>query len=176
MKLAKRLLAVILSALFVFGAAAPAFAEDSNVIKEVRLTITEPETGAVPDTVFVSAEPDKYIAKIRYWLKRTYPDETVSRFEAGYEYAVVFEIEAASGYKFETPKITDYGNSESSTVVYVNGVNASCTAWETDTRLVRVYAVKLDEPQEEETNFFVRIINAVVAFFAGIAEFFKNLF
>ncbi len=175
MKNMKRLLAAAFSAIFVFAMLIPAFAGGDQVLKEVRFTITEPQIGAAPDMVIVSAEPDKYTAKINYWLKQTVPDEKVEKFEAGYSYAVVFEVTPAEGYKFETPEKDSNGTAKSPTVVYLNGKETRAVIYEYENKLGRAYDWEIKENPVEETNFFIKIINAVKAFFAGIINFFKNL-
>ncbi len=175
MKSAKIITAIILAFVFVSAAALPAFAEGDTIISEVRLTVTEPKAGAAPDVKVVSAEPEKYTATVRYWLKTGSSDNKVTVFEEGCEYALVVDINPASGFRFETPQ-KNGSNEESPTVVYINNVKTRCVSWETETKLSRAYYVSVAEEAQEETNFFTMIINAIRDFFAGIVSFFKNLF
>ncbi|MBQ6267398.1 MAG: hypothetical protein IJK64_06460 [Clostridia bacterium] len=154
----------------------PAFADEAKTIHEVRLTMTEPEIGAAPDTVIVSAEPEKYTATVRYWIKRAYPDEKVEAFEADVEYAMVFDVAAVNGYQFETPQKNDHDFKTSPTVVYLNGKQARSVSAETETKLGRSYIVLLTQEEPEDAGFFAKIINAIKSFFAGILNFFRNLF
>ncbi len=177
MKFAKVFVSVILSAVFVFAAFAPAFAEDDKIISEVRLTVTEPKVGEAADKNIVSEEPEKYTAVTRYWIKRLYGNEPVETFESGIEYALVFYVTPADGYQFEAVQKNGYNFDESPTVVYVNGVKAECVSAETSLKLGRCYAVTPAEQEpEEEANFFAGIINAIRSFFESILNFFKNLF
>lgn len=175
MNIFRKALALVLAALFAFAVMIPAFADENKVISEVRLTVTEPEPGAVPDSVMVSAEPDKYSVKINYWIKQTFPDYKNEEFEAGYTYTVVFEVTPASGFRFETPQKNSHDNNESPTVIYVNGEKARCVSWEEDNRLTRAYDWDVTEKPAGELSFFAKIINAVKNFFAGIINFFKSL-
>ena len=179
MKAIRTTLSIILSLVFVFAALTPAFADDSKIIKEVRLTVTQPKVGEAPATEIVSAEPDKYTVQINYWLNRPlYPDDyPVTEFKEG-DYGVVFNVIAADGYKFDTVANNDNNFPESATVVYVNGELAHVIASETETKLARAmnFDVKAESEEENSGSFFTNIINAIKAFFASIANFFKGLF
>lgn len=179
MKFVKKTLALIFSGLFIFAMLIPAFADEDKTIKEVRLTVTEPKAGEAPDMNIVSAEPDKYTAKARYWIKKLYGNDNITQFEGGYEYGLVFEVTPVNGYKFEAVIKNKYGFDESPVIVYMNDQETHCVAAEKDTLLVRAYDVTLDgaeEPGTEEPGLFEKIINAIKNFFAGIINFFKNLF
>ena len=176
MKPVKRILAVIFCALMVFAAAAPAFAEEGKTIGEVRLSVTEPKAGEAPDMNIVSAEPEKYTAKVRYWIKQLHGNDPVTVFEAGYEYGMVFEVTPVNGYRFEAVQKNEYNFDESPTVVYINDIKAGCVSAETDTKLGRSFNVTVEEEPVEETDFFMKIINAIKDFFTGIIDFFRNLF
>ena len=180
MRTIKKLLSVLLSAVLLFGvcsAAFPAFAEEDKIIKEVRLTVTEPKVGEAADKNIVSSEPEKYTATARYWIKRLYGNENVVNFESGFEYALVFDVTPASGFKFEPVQKNSYNFDESPTAVYINGVKAECVSAETDAKLGRSYVVTSAEQEDlnGETNFFAKIIKSIKDFFAGIINFFKNL-
>ena len=173
----KKILSVIFCLLMIAVTAVPAFADDATVINEVRLSITEPVVGEAPDKNIVSAEPDKYTATVRYWLKKQYPNDPVEVFEGGYAYGVVFEITPAPGYTFTAVEKNEYNFNESPAVVYMNGEKTHCVASETDTRLVRAYDVTLPAVEPEKpVSFFQRIIHAVKDFLTKIADFFKKLF
>ncbi len=176
MKPVKRILAVIFCALMVIAAAAPAFAEEDKTIGEVRLSVTEPKAGEAPDMNIISAEPEKYTAKVRYWIKQLHGNDPVTVFEAGYEYGLVFEVTPVNGYRFEAVQKNEYNFDESPTVVYINDIKAGCVSAETDTKLGRSFNVTVEEEPVEETDFFMKIINAIKDFFTGIIDFFRNLF
>ncbi len=177
MKTIKTVLAILLSAVFMFAALTPAFADDSKIIKEVRLTVTEPKVGDAPATEIISAEPEKYTVSIRYWLHQNVNDNsTVTQFQEG-TYGVVFYVNAADGYKFDTVANNASDFPESAAVVYLNGEKTGCVSAETETRLARAlnFEVKA-EAEEYSGNFFTNIINAIKAFFESIANFFRGLF
>ena len=172
----KKILSVFFILMLLGTMLLPAFAEEDHVIKEVYLTVTEPAIGEAPAEAIVSAESEKYTAKKQYWIKKLYSNETVTVFEGGYEYGLVFEVTPAPGYKFETAVKNQYNFNESPTVVYVNGQKTHCVASETDSKLVRAYDVMLENPPEETLGFFAKIIKAVTDFFDGIRYFFEHLF
>ena len=115
----KKLLSVLFCLLMIGMTALPAFAEDTQTITEVRLSVTEPAVGEAPDMTIESAEPDKYTAKVRYWIKRLGGD-SVETFEDGVEYALVFDVTSAAGYKFAAVEKNSSGFDESPAVVYIN--------------------------------------------------------
>lgn len=173
----KKLLSVLFCLLLIAMTAMAAFADDATVIHEVRLTVTEPAVGEAPDMTIESAEPDKYTATVRYWLKKLYSNDPVEVFEGGYEYGLVFEVTPAPGYKFAAVEKNQYNFNESPAVVYVNGEQTHCVASETNEQLVRAYDVTLAAAEPEmPVSFFRRIINSIKGFFAKIAAFFKKLF
>ncbi len=173
----KRILSVLFCLLMIVLTATPAFADETQVINEVRLTITEPAVGEAPDMTIESAEPDKYTATVRYWIKKLYSNDPVEVFEGGYEYGLVFEVTPAPGYKFTAVEKNQYNFNESPAVVYVNDEETRCVASETDEKLVRAFDVTLAAVEPEKpVSFFRRAINAIKAFFAKIAAFFKKLF
>ena len=173
----KKILSVMFCLLIIVMTAMPAFADEAKVINEVHLSITEPAVGEVPDTTIESAEPDKYTATVRYWIKKLYSNDPVEVFEGGYEYGVVFEVTPAPGYKFTAVEKNEYNFNESPAVVYMNGEKTHCVASETDEKLVRAYDVTLPAVEPEKpVSFFQRVINAIKGFFAKIAAFFKKPF
>lgn len=167
----KKALSVLFCLLMIAATATPAFADDAKTITEVRLSVTEPVVGEAPDTTIESAEPDKYTATLRYWIKRMHGNDPVEAFEAGYEYAMVFYVTPAAGYSFDTVQ-----NQESSTIVYVNDQKAERVSAESETQLGRAYVVTPAANEEEPLNFFQRMIRAIRNFFTKIADFFKRLF
>ena len=178
MKAMKKMFAFLLCILLVGAMAVPAFADDSNVISEVRLTVTPPKVGEAPDQTIVSTEPDKYTVSIRYWLKKGYSNDPVTVFESGSGYGVVFWVTPVNGYRFETVQKNVYNFNESPTLVYVNGELAHCVSAETDVKLGRaIDFVPVEEATEEpDTSFFGRILQAIRDFFDRIRDFFVHLF
>lgn len=173
----KKALSILFCLLMIAMTAMPAFADDAKVINEVRLSITEPVVGEAPDKNIVPAEPDKYTVKYLYWIKRLYANDPVEAFEAGYEYALVFAVYPADGYKFVSAEKNEYGFNVSPTVVYLNDQVTDCLASESDVHLERGYVVSFPEEEPQKpVSFFQRMINAVKDFFAKIANFFKKLF
>ncbi len=171
----KKLFSLALALLLIGATALPAFADDT-VIKEVRLTVAEPAVGEAPDKTIVSEEPGKYTASVSYWLKRLYPGETVTTFEAGYDYGMVFEVTPAPGYTFEAVEKNKNDFNESPTVVYVNGQKTRCVAVETDKMLVRAFDVTVENKPEDQLGFFARIINAIKTYFANLIFVLRHLF
>ena len=167
----KKALSVLFCLLMIAMTAMPAFADDAKTITEVRLSVTEPAVGEKPDKTIVSAEPEKYTADYRYWIKRMHADDPVDAFEADCEYALVFYVTPAEGYTFAA-----VNNQESATVVYVNGQKALRVSAESETQLGRAYIVTPAANEEKPVSFFQRILNAIKDFFARIAAFFKKLF
>ena len=173
----KKTLSVLFCLLLIGLTAIPAFADEAQTINEVRLSVMEPVVGEAPDVTIESAEPDQYTATIRYWIKRMAADEPVTTFEEGWEYALVFEVRPAAGYKFAAVQKNESNFNESPTVVYLNGQKAHCVSTETDTMLARSYVVTPASPvQPKPDSFFKRTINSIRAFFARIANFFRKLF
>ena len=172
----KKALSVLFCLLMIVMTAMPAFAEDTQTITEVRLSVTEPAVGEAPDMTIDSAEPDKYTAKVRYWIKKMYADDPVEAFEAGYEYGLVFEVTPAAGYKFAAVEKNGSGFDESPAIVYLNGQQTRCVSAETNTKLGRAYDVTLTADEEKPVSFFRRVINAIKGFFTKIADFFGKLF
>lgn len=171
----KKLLSVMFCLLMLSMTAMPAFAGDDQTITEVKLSITEPAVGEAPDMTIESAEPGKYTATVRYWIKRL-GGEPVETFEDGVEYALVFYVTPASGYKFAAVEKNGSGFNESPTVVYINGQKTHCVSAETDARLARAYDVTTTAEVEKPVSFFQRIANAIRNFFTKISDFFKGLF
>ena len=66
----KKLLSVLFCLMMIGMTVLPAFAEGQQTITEVRLSITQPAVCEAPDMTIESAEPDKYNAKVRYWIKQ----------------------------------------------------------------------------------------------------------
>lgn len=172
----KKLLSVMFCLLMIAMTAMPAFADEAQVINEVRLSITEPAVGEAPDKNIVSAEPDKYTVKYLYWIKRLYSNDPVEVFEAGYEYALVFAVYPVDGYKFVTAEKNEHGYKVSPTVVYLNDQITDCLASESEVYLERGYVVSFPEEPQQSVSFFQRMINAIKDFFVKIADFFKKLF
>ncbi len=172
----KKVLSLIFVILLLGSISLPAFAEDDHIIKEVRLTVADPVIGEAPAEIIVSDEPSKYTAKVRYWIKKLYGNETVTEFESGFEYGLVFEVTPAPGYTFEKAIKNQYDFSESQTVVYVNGQKTHCVAVETDTKLVRAFDVTIENQPEEPLGFFEKILKAITDFFNNIRFFFEHLF
>lgn len=181
MKAIKQTLAFLLCVLLVTALGIPAFADDAQVISEVQLTVTQPKVGEAPDGTIVSAEPDKYTATVRHWLKQPYPydsDNPVTAFESGCNYTVVFWVTPVNGYRFETVQKNQYNFEESPTRVYVNGKLAHCVSAETDGKLGRAFdfGQPEEEPGKTELSFFARILQSIRDFFAKIRDFFAHLF
>ena len=173
----KKILSVLFCLVMIAMTATPAFADDAKTITEVRLSVTEPVVGEAPDMTIESAEPEKYTATVRYWLKKLYSNDPVEVFEGGYEYGLVFEVKPAAGYQFAAVEKNQYNFNESPAIVYMNGEETHCVASETDTLLVRAYDVTLSATEPEKpVSFFRRAINAIKAFFVKIADFFRKLF
>lgn len=172
----KKALSFLFCMLMIVMTAIPAFADEAKVINEVHLTITEPVVGEVPDKTIESAEPDKYTAKYRYWIKKLYADDPVDVFEGGFEYGLVFDVTPAAGYTFAAVEKNGHGFDESPTVVYVNGQKTHCVSAETNTKLGRAFDVTLTVEEEKPVSFFQRFINSIRDFFKKIADFFKGLF
>ncbi len=172
----KRALSVLFCMLMIVMTAMPAFADESKVINEVRLTITEPAVGEAPDKNIVPAEPDKYTVQYGYWLKRLYSNDPVEVFEAGYEYALVFYLYPKEGYKFAATEKDKSGTAFSTTVVYMNDQPTEYCIYESETKLGRAYVVALADEEEKPVSFFQRFINSIRDFFKKIADFFKGLF
>ena len=172
----KRILSVLFCLLMIVLTATPAFADEAQVIHEVRLTITEPTVGAAPDKNIVPAEPDKYTVKYLYWIKRMYPDEPVEAFEAGNEYALVFDVYPADGYKFAATEKDANGTAHSATVVFLNDQQTEYCTYEYETKLGRAYVVSFAAEGEKPVSLCRRILNAIKGFFARIAVFVKSLF
>lgn len=170
----KRILSVLFCLLMISMTAMPAFAENAQIITEVQLSITEPTVGEAPDKTIESAEPEKYSAKVRYWIKRLGGD-SVETFEDGVEYALVFEVTPAAGYKFAAVEKNGSGFDESPAIVYLNGQQTRCVSAETNTKLGRAYDVTLTADEEKPVSFFRRVINAIKGFFTKIADFFGKL-
>ncbi len=167
----KKTLSVLFCLYMIVITAMPAFAADKQTISEVRLSVTEPVVGEAPDKTIESAEPDKYTATFRYWIKRMHADDPVETFEAGFEYALVFYVTPAEGCKFEEAK-----DGESSTIVYVNDQKAERVSAESDTQLGRAYVVTPAAKEEKPLSFFQRVIRSIKDFFTNITDFFKKLF
>ena len=171
MKAMKKLFACLLCVLLVGALGIPAFADDSNVISEVRLTVTAPKAGEAPGKTIVSAEPDKYTASVRYWLKQYSSSNEFETFESGNTYGVVVTVTPVGVYRFETAQKNKSDFDESPTLVYLNGELTHCVSTETDVKLSRALNFELSEEDTEKTNtsFFGRILQA-------IRDFFENLF
>ena len=172
----KKLLSVLFCLMMIGMTVLPAFADGQQTITEVRLSITQPAVCEAPDMTIESAEPDKYNAKVRYWIKQMHSDESVEAFEAGYEYTLVLDVTPVNGYKFADVKKNDSGFDESPAVVYVNSQLTRCVSAETNTKLGRAYDVTLTAVEEKPVSLLRRVINTIKCFFAKIADFFKNLF
>lgn len=182
MKTAKKIIAVVLSMLFILAITFPAFADEKQTISKVYLVITEPKPGEAPETVIDLEEQGKYTAKINYWINQNAANDDPTKykfdaFEAGNKYTVVFEVYPADDYKFESTHKTEVSQ-ESSTIVYVNGKEARSVAWEEENKLVRAfdYGALSEDDNGGGSNFFANIIAAIRNFFAGIIDFFKGLF
>ena len=172
----KKILSVLFCLLLIGTTVMPAFAEGKQTITEVRLTVTEPAVGEAPDMTIESAEPDKYTATVRYWIKRL-GGESVTTFEDGKEYAMVFEVTPAEGFQFAAVEKNASNFNESQTVVYVNGQKTRCVSAETVQQLGRSYVVTPSSPAEQKpASFFRRVIDSIKAFFAKVANFFRKLF
>ena len=178
MKAMKKMFAFLLCILLVGAMAVPAFADDSNVISEVRLTVTPPKAGETPDMTIVSAQPDKYTATVRYWLKQYSSSSEFETFEGGHTYGVVVNVTPVGVYRFETAQKNKSDFDESPTLVYLNGELTHCVSTETDVKLSRALNFELPEEDTEQTDtsFFGRILQAIRDFFAKIRDFFENLF
>ena len=178
MKAMKKLFACLLCVLMVSALGIPAFADDSNVISEVRLTVTPPKAGEAPGKTIVSAEPDKYTATVRYWLKQYSSSNEFETFESGNTYGVVVTVTPVGVYRFETAQKNKSNFDESPTLVYLNGELTHCVSTETDVKLSRALNFELPEEDTEQTDtsFFGRILQAIRDFFAKIRDFFEKLF
>lgn len=178
MKAMKQILAFLLCVLLAGALGIPTFADDSNVISEVRLTVTAPKAGEAPDMTVVSAEPDKYTATVRYWLKQYSSSSEFETFENGNTYGVVVDVTPVGACRFETVQKNKSGFDESPTLVYLNGQLTRCVSAESDAKLARALNIELSEEDTEntDTSFFGRILQAIRDFFAKIGEFFANLF
>ena len=172
----KKILSLFFCLLMIGMTVLPAFAEGPQTITEVRLSVTQPVVGEAPDKTIESAEPDKYTATVRYWIKKMYADNPVEIFEAGYEYGLVFEVTPVNGYKFADVKKNDSGFDESPAVVYVNSQLTRCVSAETNTKLGRAYDVTLTAVEEKPVSLFRRVINTIKGFFANVSGFFRKLF
>ena len=182
MKTAKKLIALVLSVLFVLTMAIPAFADEKQTLSKINLIITQPRPGEAPEKVIDLEEQGKYTAKISYWINQSASNSDPAKykfdaFEAGNSYTVVFEVYPAEGYKFEATHKTEVSQ-ESSTIVYVNGKETRSVAWEEENKLVRAFdfGELTEDNTGENSNFFANIIAAIRNFFAGIIDFFKGLF
>jgi len=178
MKTMKQMLAFLLCVLLVGALSILAFADDSNVISEVRLTVTAPKVGEAPSMTVVSAEPDKYTATVRYWLKQYSSSSEFETFENGNTYGVVVDVKPAGGYRFETVQKNQSGFDESPTRVYLNGQLTRCVSAESDAKLARALNIELsaEDTGKTDTSFFGRILQAIRNFFAKIRDFFTKLF
>ena len=178
MKAMKQALALLLCVLLAGALGLPVFADDAQVISRVELTVTPPKAGETPDMTVDAAQPDKYTATVRYWLKQNSADSTFETFENGRTYGIVLTVTPAVGYRFETVQKNNHDFSESPTLVYLNGELMHCVSAETDVKLGRAYNFELSEEAEEQTDtsFFGRILQAIRDFFAKIRAFFENLF
>ena len=178
MKAMKQTLAFLLCVLLLGAVSIPVFADDASVISKVQLTVTPPKAGEAPDVTIVSAEPDKYTASVRYWLKQLHGNDPVTVFESGYTYGLVFYVTPVNGYRFETVQKNQYDFDESPTLVYLNGELTHCVSAETDSKLGRAFdfAVAEEKPEEAQTSFFARILQSIRDFFAKIRDFFDQLF
>ena len=172
----KKILSVMFCLIILAMTAMPTFADEAQIINEVHLTITVPAIGEAPDKNIVPAEPDKYTVEYLYWIKRMYPDEKVNTFEAGYEYALVFNVKPVDGYKFAATEKDKNGTAYSATVVYLNDQKADYCTYEYENKLGRAYVVSFDKEPEKPVSFFRRAINAIKNFFLKVAAFFKSLF
>jgi len=178
MKTMKQMLAIFLCVLLLGAMSIPVFADDSNVVSEVRLTVTAPKAGEAPAMTVVSAEPDKYTASVRYWLKQYASNSEFETFENGNTYGVVVDVTPVGACRFETVQKNESGFDESPTLVYLNGQLTRCVSAESDAKLARALNFELSEEDTEKTNtsFFGRILQAIRDFFAKIGAFFANLF
>ena len=173
----KKTVSVLFCLLMVAMTVMPAFAAEPQTITQVRLFVTEPAVGDAPDMTIESAEPDKYTATVRYWIKQLSGNNSIEVFEGGYNYTLVLDVVPAAGYKFADVEKNAHNFDESPTVVYVNGQQTHCISAETDKKLGRAYDVTLTAPEPEKpVSFFRRVINAIRDFFIKIADFFKRLF
>lgn len=173
----KKALSVLFCLLMIAVTATPAFAGEKQTITEVRLYVTEPVVGEAPDKTIESAEPDKYTARVRYWIKKLYGNDPVEAFEDGFEYALVLDVVPAEGYKFADVQKNPHNFDESPTIVYVNDQKTHCVSAETDAKLGRAYDVTPTSVEPEKPlNFFQRIIAAIKDFFAKVGDFFRKLF
>lgn len=175
MRVTNKILALLLAMLMISTTAIYAFAEEKQTINNVYLSVTEPAVGEAPDTNIVSSEPDKYTVKYCYWIQRL-GGKSFETFEAGVEYALVFEVYPVDGYKFAATQKDEYSTAYSATTVYVNGVQAEYCMYEYETKLGRAFVVTPTEEEEKPVSFFQRIINSIKNFFAKISDFFKKLF
>ncbi len=177
MKTAKRITALIFSALFIMAAAMPVFALTN--IKEVKLTITEPAAGECPSYEVTSAEPKKYTAKVVKWYLydgKEYPDlKDGDTFKEGKEYCCRIRIDAAEGYEFRDISENNYSMRDVN--VTVNGKSSKAPfSQENNKILSREFNFKIGEESNDTGNFFENIINSIKEFFESIADFFRNLF
>lgn len=172
----KKTLSILFCLLMIAMTALPALAGEPQTITEVRLTVTEPKVGEAPDLTIESEQPDQYTATVRYWIKRMHADDPVEAFEAGYEYALVFDVEPAAGYRFAAVQKNGSGFDESPTVVYLNGQKTQCVSAETAKKLGRAYIVTPAADEEKPVSFFRRAIRAIRDFFVRVINFFQKLF